>query len=224
MAIRRRKVAGATAATAAPAPECNPGDTSDGERWSGNPDEEPEVPASAPANDGPRLRGQVAPKDRHPMPWGLVISDVFNLDVHKTFARLERELTLGDSATEYGTVLRAVDQSARNLWEAARLARRAKLEDENFAAELDKGLEELRSAAVAALEEEKAKGQRSKAPTLKDIEDRMLASWPDEVTSIKSRKAEMHGALRAIEALELAWRDRCQSLRVLAQQFNRAGA
>lgn len=158
------------------------------------------------------------------MPWGLVISDVFNLDVHKTYARLEEELTLGDGATEYGTVLRAVDSSSKNLFEAARLARKAKLEDEKFGAELDKRLEVLRSAAQQELEKEKAAGVRSKAPTIQDINDRMLFSWPDEVVSIRSRKSEMHGALRAIEALELSWRDRCQALRALAQQFNRAGA
>jgi len=163
-------------------------------------------------------------KDRHPMPWGLVITDVFNIDVHKTYARLEQELSLGDGATEYGTVLHAVDASARNLYEAARLARKAKLADEGFSVELDKRLEVLRTAAINALEVEKSSGARSKAPTIKDIDDRMLSSWPDEVTSIRARKLEMHGALRAIEALEQAWRDRCQSLRTMAQQFNRAGA
>lgn len=178
-------------------------------------------------DDGVRLpveRSEPPAKDRHPMPWGLVIADVFHMDVHKTHARLVKELTLGDGATEYGTVIRAVDQSAKNLYEAARLSRKAKLEDEKFASELDKRLEVLRTAAQQALEQDKNNKLRSKAPTIKDIEDRMLATWPDEVTSIKARKAEMHGALRAIESLEGAWRDRCQSLRTLAQQFKTAGA
>lgn len=211
--MRRRKVSGAAKEAV---PSSDDGDTQapaaeeGGERWAGDP-EEPQVP-------------EPARKDRHPMPWGLVISDVFNLDVHKTFKRLEQELTLGDGATEYGTLLHAVDKSARNLYEAARLSRKAKLVDEQFSDELDKRLEVLRSSAIVALEEEKAKGLRSKAPTIKDIEDRMLASWPDEMTSIRTRKAEMHGAFRAIEALELAWRDRCQSLRTMAQGQRSSGA
>lgn len=158
------------------------------------------------------------------MPWGLVIADVFHLDVHKTYARLAKELTLGDGASEYGTVLKAVDQSSKNLFEAARLARKAKLEDEKFASDLDKRLEVLRTAAQQALEQDKRGGLRSKAPTIKDIDDKMLATWPDEVSSIKARKAEMHGALRAIESLEEAWKDRCHSLRTLALQFRAAGA
>lgn len=164
-----------------------------------------------------------ADKDRHPMPWGLVINDVFHLDVHKTYARLNAELTLGDQSTEYGSVLRAVDQGSRNLYDAARLARRAKLEDQNFSAELDMELEVLRTAAQRALEEDKARGLRSKAPTIQDINDRMLSAWPDRVTSIRARKEEMHGAYRAIEALQEAWRERCAALRTLANQFRSAG-
>jgi hypothetical protein len=144
--------------------------------------------------------------------------------VHKTFKQLSADLTLGDNSNEYGAVIRAVDVSSKNLFNAARLARKAKIEDEKFAAEVGKRLEVLRSAAAEALEREKAAGLRSKAPTIKDIDDRMLASWPDEVVSTKARIAEMHGALRAIEALETAWRDRCHSLRTLAEQFKRSGA
>jgi hypothetical protein len=208
--IRRRKVSGSAAN--APDSEATPDPGS--ERWAGNPEE----PAAAAVAD------PVAQKDdRHPFPWGLVISDVFNLEVHKLFKQLELELTLGDGATEYGTLLHAVDKSARNLYDAARLCRKAKLVDEQFAEELDKRLEVLRSSAVAELEEEKLKGMRSKAPTIKDIDDRMLKNWPDEYGAIKSRKAEMHGAFRALEALEGAWRDRCQSLRSMAQGHRTAG-
>lgn len=211
--MRRRKVASGSASTATEDIPSAPGGANDNsdDRFAGDPEEPPAHP-------------EPARKDRHPMPWGLVITDVFNLDVHKTFTRLEEELSLGNGATEYGTLLHAIDKSARNLYEAACLARKAKLVDEQFAVELDKRLGVLRSTAVAQLEEEKAKGQRSKAPTLQDIESRMLSDWPDEVTSIQARKAEMHGAFRAIEALELAWRDRCQSLRTMAQGHRTSGA
>lgn len=171
------------------------------------------------------VRAQVpSANERHPAPWGQVIRDVFDLDVHATYTRLVDELTLGDNASEYGTVLRALDNSSRNLFEAARMARKAKIADLHFGTELDQELEVLRTAASKALQEEKAAGQRSKAATIQDINDRMLASWPDQVTSIRTRKEEMHGALRSIEALEVAWRERCQALRVLAQGFRNTGA
>lgn len=211
MPIRRRKLSGSADDGSIPGNTPEPGE----DRFAGDPNEEPITPAASP---------EPSPKDRHPMPWGLVIHDVFNLDVHKTFKRLESELTLGDGATEYGTVLKAVDSSARNLYDAARLARKAKLEDESFGTKLDMRLEVLRSAAQRAIVEERQAQRISKAPTIQDIEDRMLASWPDEVLSIRSRKAEMHGALRVIEELQEAWKKRCSSVERLADQFKRAGA
>jgi hypothetical protein len=224
--MRRRKVGNGSAEKA-----CNLEDTPEPgeERWAGDPEEEPaqsvgnKPPPPQPA-EVPLSTTEPPRKDRHPMPWGLVITDVFNLDVHKTLTRLEKELSLGDGATEYGTVLHAVDKSAKNLFDAARLARKAKLVDQQFSDELDRRLEVLRSSAQAALEEEKAKGLRSKAPTIQDIKDRMMASWPDEMSSINTRKEEMHGAFRAIEAMEHAWRERNQSLRVMAQGFRTTGA
>lgn len=234
--MRRRKVGSAAAPHAVPgvaaAAARNLEDTEPpvdddpgSERWSGDPEEPPpdDPPPAAPAAAA-KPHVEPSAKDRHPMPWGLVITDVFSIDVHATFKQLEKDLTLGDGATEYGTVLHAVDASARNLYQAARLCRKAKLEDEKFSAELDRDLEVLRSTAVAQLEAEKRSGERSKAPTIADIDARMLANWPDKVTSVRTRKAEMHGAMRAIEALEAAWKERCQSLRVIAQGFRNTGA
>lgn len=196
--MRRRKMTAAAAAAAAPEPavESNLEDTPDRQ-----------------ASDTPRF----------PSPWGAVITDIFDLEVHSTLARLTDELSLGDQATEYGSVLAALDKGSKNLFWAARLSRKAKLEDARFAAELDREIEVLRSSAVAQLELEKREGARSKAPTIQDIEDRMLASWPDAVMSLKARKAEMHGAFRAIEGLEQAWRERCAALRALSLQFRAAG-
>lgn len=158
-----------------------------------------------------------------PLPWGSVVKSVFSLEVEATYRMLEAELSLGDGATEYGTVLAAVDRSSRNLFLSVRLARTAQIVDEQYSMELDKRLEALRTAAAGFLEEDKKNGLRSKAPTLEDIRLRMLADWPDEVTALTKRKSEMHGMLRVIEALEPAWRERCESLRTMAHQFKRSG-
>ena len=218
MQNRRRKVSSGAGAVA-PDESCNLEDTtSEDERFAGDPNEEPVDAVPPPTPPPPDKSKDFA------MPWGMVITDVFKLDVHATFKQLSTDLELGTGATEYGTVLAAVDRSARNLFRAACLARAAKLEDLNFAASLDVRLEVLRTAAVQALEQDKRAGVRSKAPTLQDIEDRMLSAWPDEVRDLRNRKEKMHGAFRAIEALEVAWRERCQALRVIAQQFKSSGA
>lgn len=220
--IRRRRVSGGAAEASAPSNlEDTPAAADAGEeRWSGDPEEPTTIAPAVAASEA----SEPARKDRFSMPWGLVIADVMNMDVHKMFKRLTDELALGDGATEYGTVLHALDKSSRNLYEASCLARKAQVEDERFSADLGVRLEVLRSAAIASLEADRAAGKKTKAPTLEDIKDRMLASWPDEVRSINARKAEMHGAFRAIEALVMAWNKRCDALRVMAQGHRNTGA
>lgn len=238
---RRRRVA--PESQAAEPESSSPGVTADDdsdndERWAGDPNEEPanesaeEVPEEKPAPAaGRRLRKPTDPAkasapgvDANANPWGVVITDVFSIDIDKTYTRLQKNLSLGDKATEYGTVLSALDQSARNLFDAVRLTRVAKAADEKLSAELGLELEVLRSAAIEQLVSEQKQGLRSKAPTLEDIKDRVLRSWPDKSTALNRRKAEMHGAMRAVEGLVDAWRERCQILRKMADQFKSSGA
>lgn len=169
------------------------------------------------------LEDTTAPAEQFPRPWGVVINDVFEFDVYAIFKHLSEELTLGDKATEWGSVLAAIDKSASNLYWAGKLTRKAKLADEAYSTKLGVRLEVLRTAAIQLLEADRADGKRSKAPTLQDIDDKMLASWPDEVSALRSDKAKMHGAYRAIEALEVAWRERCMNLRALSLQFRVSG-
>jgi hypothetical protein len=160
---------------------------------------------------------------RVPQQWGNVVHDVFKLDIDKTFERLTKELSLGDSVTEYGAVLAALEKSSRNAFDAARLVRAAKRADDDFAIDVDQRMEQLRSTARAELEQEKAAQKKdkgvAKAPTLQEISDRVLFNWPDEVRQLNANKGQMHGALRAIEGLEKAWWDRCQTLRQIANRF-----
>lgn len=166
-------------------------------------------------------------RDRFPLPWGGVINDTVRIDVTATFRRLTADLDLGDGVGDYGAAIRALDLAARNAFDATRLTRAAKIADEEFAAQLDERLEVLRSGARKALEEEKAeakrKGEPAKPPTLQEVEDRMVASWPDEVRSIRRRKAEMHGAFRSIEGLEESWRQRHRALEAIVSGFRGRG-
>lgn len=179
----------------------------------------PAVPVAPPSSSAPEDR-------RMPPPWGNVISDVFSIDIEVTYNRLTHELSLGSDVTQYGAVLSALDVSARNAFDAVRLARAAKRKDEDVAREIDERLEVLRSTARELLESEKKQqkkdGATVKAATLQEIKDRMVATWPDEMQSLETRKSYMHGAFRSIEGLEKAWWDRCQSLRKIADRFTAA--
>jgi hypothetical protein len=213
MNMRRRKVAGGSAGAQ--------------EQLREQEESEPETePASAIAEQEPGTAAEdaVTPsRARFPLPWGNVVTDVFRFDVEVVYDQLQRGLTLGDRATEYGSVLSALDQASRNAYDAARLVRAAKIADAKYSSEIDERLEVMRTSARELLELEKtaakADGKAAKAPTLQEVADRMLANWPDEMRSLNGRKGEMHGAFRALEALEKAWWDRCATLRVMADRF-----
>ena len=151
-------------------------------------------------------------------PWGTVVTSIYNIDIQATYRRLTDELSLGDGATEYGAVLAAMDGAERNAFDATRLHRHAKMEEDRVTMEVDKKLEILRSSSRAELDKEKSDGIRSKAPTLQDIEDRMIASWPDDVAKHRQKIAEIHGAARVIEDLAGLWRSRCATLRVICEK------
>lgn len=157
--------------------------------------------------------------------WGAVIEHAFAIEPEALYQRLYDELRLGDDATEYGAVLAACDRAEQNALDAVRLARHAKLEDEAVARKANERLEVLRSAAkteleaeVAASYDEKLKKTTKKAPTIQDIEDRVVANWPDEFESVSRRKGEMHGVLRITEGLESSWRSRCATLRMILER------
>lgn len=213
-------VADAEADAPAEDPEPPPPPRSNGANKSATGTKSAPAPAASTTSSG----DQPAPRGiKMPTPWGNVVTDVFALDIDATYKRLSDELSLGNDITQYGVVLAALDASGRNAWDAARLVRAAKLADEEVAREIEERLEVLRSTARTHLEAEKSKakkdGAATKAPTLQEVRDRMVASWPDEVHALEQRKSYMHGAFRAIESLEKAWWDRAQSLRKVADRF-----
>lgn len=150
--------------------------------------------------------------------WGNVVVDTLKIkDPAGLARRLRSELELGDGRTEYGRVLEALDRCARNLDDAGRLHRAAKLEEETYTLDRAERLEIMRSSALAELMGEyKAKARPS--PTQKDVEDRMLANWPEEYRTIRARLAELHAAVRSLETLRDAWASRCADLRIMADK------
>lgn len=179
------------------------------------------------ADDAVVAEPERKPREGFPSPWGRIIDDVFDLDIEATYRQLTSSLELGSGAHEYPVVLEAIDRVERNAFDAARLVRAARLADEKYSAECQEREEVMRSKARSMLEDEKAaakaKGATVKAATLQELEDCMLRTWPDEITSIRGRKAEMHGTHRVCEALEKAWWARAHSLRELLKRFAAVG-
>ena len=149
----------------------------------------------------PGASGTAKEMPRPGIAWGNVINDTFRIDSPNLLAkRLREELALGDGRTDYGRVLEALDKSAHNVDEASRLYRAAKLEEERYGLECSNEMETLRSQAVKDLNIEYRDKKRS-SPTIKDIEDRMLADYPDQYKTLKERTAEVHEMVRALKTL-----------------------
>ena len=156
------------------------------------------------------------------MPWGNIVDDVYRLDAQATYTRLVEGLSLGNEATSYGAVVAALDAAERNAFDAVRLFRAAKLEEQSVEADYNEQVEVLRSNAREEINKEndarKEKKLTTKAPTLQDISDRIVANWPSKFRELGLRKDEFHGATRAMEELASIWRSRCASLRVIMER------
>jgi hypothetical protein len=152
--------------------------------------------------------------------WGNVIRDVLRIDNPAWLAkRLRGELTLSDEGrSSYGSLLAALDRSARNYDDAYMLYRGAKVEESRFALELRERFEVMKEHASSELMDE-YKEKKRRSPTTEDIEDRMMSSWPDEYRHLRTKEAELHAAVRSLETLAKAWSSRCADLRAMADMF-----
>lgn len=155
--------------------------------------------------------------------WRTIIEDVVTIDVDETYQRLRDALSLGDNAHAYGEVAQALDSADRNYFDSILLTRAAKLEEQRVEAKANEVLEVIRSAARSELEAEKKNGERSKAPTIQDVEDRMVASWSETVIGKRREIAELHAARAVTEGLSSAWSSRAQSLRKLLERIAPVG-
>lgn len=176
-----------------------------------------EVPKTA--ADADKSPGLKAPGI--PVGWGNIIVDSLKLKDPASLARrLRDELSLGEDRTAYGIVLEALDKSAKNVDDASRLYRAAKLEEESYERQVGERLEVMRTKALAELMAE-YQAKRRPSPTAEAIRDRMVANWPDEFHTIEGRKAELHALTRSLENLMEAWKSRAADLRIMAGQVAR---
>lgn len=180
-------------------------------------------PAQEPQHERP---GSKAPsyRDAIPIAWGSVVTDSLKIrDPAGLARRLRSELELGpERRHNYGHLLEALDRSARNYDDAGRLHRASKLEEEHYQASVAERLEVMRTSALAELMAEYREKARP-SPAQRDVDDRMVANWPDEYRNIRERLSELHGATRSLEVLRDAWFSRCADLRVMADKARPAG-
>lgn len=149
-------------------------------------------------------------------PWGEVIETVFDLDPVALAERLTIELNLGLFSGDFGRLRAALDDAAKNYFDAKRLERAAKLEEQRFLDDEADKMDILRSEARKLVKSNHEKGD---GPITKQmVEDMMIATWPDSVSVHRKRKRELHHAAKALEGLAEAWNHRNSQLKVMLER------
>lgn len=219
MTTTRRKVSGGTGGSET----LNLGEVTGGAAPPGKPmvqggAEPPASAAQAPNNPARRPRPEVPSVA---VGWGNIITDTLRIpDPHAVARRLRDELSLGDERTSYGIVLEALDKSAKNIDDASRLYRAAKLEEENYERNTAERVEVMRTNALGDLMAE-YQAKKRPSPTAEAIKDRMIANWGDEYGTIERHRGELHALTRSLENLLEAWKSRAADLRIMAGQVAR---
>jgi hypothetical protein len=187
--------------------------------------------AAAPPSTGAVQGGTAPPRepaksgaDKAPpihVGWGNIVRDTLRVSDPAGIAkRLRDELSLGEDRTSYGLVLEALDKSARNIDDASRLYRAAKLEEENYERLTAERMEVMRTRALGDLMGE-YQAKKRPSPTIDAVKDRMIANWGDEYHAIEGRRGELHALTRSLENLLEAWKSRAADLRIMAGQAAR---
>ncbi len=133
------------------------------------------------------------------------------------FRRLQDELAPMDPGDLflYPRIAERLNRAEANYLAAIQLARSSAVEEERYERHQGERLEIMRTSARHALEKEKA-AAKLKAPTIQEVEDRMVSSWPEPVAELRDRLSEIKGATRVFDGLARAWESRAETLRQLA--------
>lgn len=148
--------------------------------------------------------------------WGAVADTVFELDPVELSERLTRELRLGNFNSDYGRLKQAVDDAAANLYDAKRLERAAKLEEQSFKLKAETEIEVMRTQARKILTQNREKG--SGAITKQQVQDKMVELWPGAYAGYRKREARLHAMGRVFEGLVDAWNHRNSQLKIMLER------
>lgn len=167
----------------------------------------PEAPAKTPVAwaDGPASAPLPDPEN-----YAVITRGVVHIDVIEAHKILMGELR-SDPKTG-GALIEALDLVQDRIALASRLKNRARREYELFKDVHKEWLEEKKTAARIALQEEKAAGKITKQITIDMVDDAVLAGWPDEYRKRKRELADFQAAVHTLEDLHEVWKSRARTL------------
>lgn len=151
-----------------------------------------------------------------------LVETVFSIpNIRDAHTDLVDSLQIGEKRTDYGTVLRALDEAETKARRAHLLYLGSLLEQKKWTIDADKTEAGMRAAAVSKLEEEKAHNDRTKRIVEADVDAKMLDLYPDEYAHLETKRLKVKGTVEAMERLAELWKGRCFSLRTILETMRK---
>lgn len=152
-----------------------------------------------------------------------IIERVFTINPFESYERLEHELKLPTPAhqADYGCLIDALDNCEDNAREAHRLFVSSKVVVDRYDADGLVLVTDMRTQAVAALQGEKERGERTKQITDADVESRIALMFPDEWRAVSEKRAKARRMVAHLERLADVWRDRARDVRAMLETSRR---
>jgi hypothetical protein len=147
--------------------------------------------------------------------WAAIVEKVFVSDPSATYERLEQALVVGDSRTDYGSMMRHLDQAETHARTAHRLWQTAIVERHRWETDNEVIFAAARSEATRALQFEKDQGHRSKMITDADVESKVATLYPDQYKQREAERRKMRAMVDSMQNLAEVWMSRCKTLQVI---------
>lgn len=139
-----------------------------------------------------------------------LVTTVFDVsDIDEEARELESMLTMGETRSDYGTVLAALDRAEDNARRAHRLFVNAQLEQKRFLLEREEVDAALYKAGVESLKESGDK------VTVEAVKARYVLLYGDEWKAGEEKRARVKLAVEHMEQLAFFWSSRCRTLQVI---------
>lgn len=148
-----------------------------------------------------------------------IVEHTFIEDVVPVYERLEASLKLGDRRTDYGSVMKALDEAESNARDAFKLWATASVEHEKWEWENRELFAGMRAEAQAKLQAEKDAKTRNKQITDADVDDMAVLLYPDEYAAQEVRRKRAKRMVDNCKNLLELWQSKCFSLRTQADKL-----
>lgn len=142
-------------------------------------------------------------------------------DPEAEYVDLEASLQLGEKRTDFGSLVKALDEAEDNARRAHKLWCKAKVEQVRFDRDFDVFKAPIWATATAKLQEEKDRGRRSKAITEQDVEMKCAEHYPEDFRRHAVRAEQVKLMVKHAEEIAGLWKGRCSTLRTLLEQRRR---